>query len=146
MSRLAREGLILRPAGWSLPPSAPSQSGWFQKNYLNTKLALISNLFYLSERWTMGFVCYILCTTPAFDMDVKIRPTANKLKLRSSALDLWHFGTDPDADLYLWLTDPAPDLAPTLFVSAVTFKTLTKIFFSFYAYSFLKLHFYHSSK
>ncbi len=57
-----------------------------------------------------------------------------------SVRDLWHFGTDPDADA-------APDANPALYVRDLQ-DTNNKYLFtlSFYAYSFLTVHLNHSSK
>jgi hypothetical protein len=49
--------------------------------------------------------------------------------IASSVADPRNFGTDPDADSFLWLMDPDADLDPAIFVSDLQ-DVHKKLFFS----------------
>ncbi len=70
--------------------------------------------------------------------------------LKNSVADPWNFGTNPDADPYLWLMDPDlypdADPDPVIFVSKLQGVKKKKNFQSFFAYNFLKVHLHHFSK
>ncbi len=62
-----------------------------------------------------------------------------RVKFKTSVSDPWTFSTDPDPGIYNWAMDPDPN--------AVTFKTSKKIvFLNFFAFYFLKVHFFHFSR